>query len=182
LGWDNNSICIYELSEILQDVGIQAISIHGRTRSQLYTGEADWTEIGRVKDNPRIKIPVFGNGDIKTAEKVLDVKNKYGVDGVLIGRASIGNPWIFKDIKNFLKTGEHISNPSIKERVEVCQTHLLSVIKYKGEGKAIGEMRKHYSNYFREIPHFKPLRISLLQAKNLEEVLNILGEIKISRN
>jgi nifR3 family TIM-barrel protein len=177
LGWDSNSICIYEVAEMLQDVGIQAISIHGRTRSQLYTGEADWTEIGRVKNNPRMKIPVFGNGDIKTGEQVVEMRNRYGVDGVLIGRASIGNPWIFKDIKHFLQSGQHLPYPSIAEKVDVCRNHLLELIEYKGEFKAISEMRKHYSNYFHSIPNFKPMRISLLQARTLDEVLQKLDEV-----
>jgi len=178
LGWDQQSKIIADIAEQLQDTGIVGLSIHGRTRCQLYTGEADWTLIGEVKNNPRIHIPIFGNGDVKTPEDALAMKNKYGVDGILIGRATIGHPWIFREIKHFFETGEHLPPPTIEERVDVCREHLLACIEWKGEGKAIGEMRKHYSTYFRAIPHFKPLRIELLQAKDLDHILELFEKIR----
>jgi len=178
LGWDQQSKVIADIAEQLQDTGIVGLSIHGRTRCQLYTGDADWTLIGEVKNNPRIRIPIFGNGDIKTPEDALSAKNKYGVDGILIGRATIGHPWIFREIKHFFETGEHLPPPTIEERVDVCREHLLACIEWKGEGKAIGEMRKHYSTYFRAIPHFKPLRIELLQAKELDKILELFEKIR----
>ena len=178
LGWDQQSKVIVEVAERLQDTGIAALSIHGRTRCQLYTGEADWTLIGDVKNNPKMHIPIFGNGDVKTPEIALEMKNKYGVDGILIGRATIGNPWIFREIKHFFNTGEHLPSPTIDERVDICREHLLACIEWKGEGKAIGEMRKHYSTYFRAIPHFKPLRIELLQAKELDHILELFEKIR----
>jgi len=178
LGWDQQSKVIADIAEQLQDTGIVGLSIHGRTRCQLYTGDADWTLIGEVKNNPRIHIPIFGNGDIKTPEDALNAKNKYGVDGILIGRATIGHPWIFREIKHFFETGEHLPPPTIEERVDVCREHLLACIEWKGEGKAIGEMRKHYSTYFRAIPHFKPLRIELLQAKELDKILELFEKIR----
>ena len=162
LGWDDNTKYIVEVAEKLQDVGIQAISIHGRTRKQMYKGDADWTLIGKVKNNPRMHIPVFGNGDVDTPEKVLEVKQKYGVDGVMLGRASIGYPWIFNEIKHFLKTGKHLKKPTIKDRVNVCTQHLEHSIEWKGEVLGIAEMKRHYSNYFKGIPHFKDYRLSLI--------------------
>ena len=177
LGWDQQSKVIVDVAERLQDTGIAGLSIHGRTRCQLYTGEADWTLIGEVKNNPRMQIPIFGNGDIKTPERALEVKEKYGVDGILIGRATIGNPWIFGEIKHFFQTGEHLPPPTIAERVNICREHLLACIEWKGERKAIGEMRKHYSTYFKAIPHFKPLRIELLQATDLDHILEVFLRI-----
>src|SRR6188474_2275115 len=149
LGWDDNSKNIEEVAERLQDVGIKAISIHGRTRAQLYKGEADWTLIGKVKENPRIHIPVFGNGDIDSPEKAVEYKNRYGVDGIMIGRASIGHPWVFNEIKHFMKTGEHLAPPTLKDRVAVAKEHLEMSVKWKGIGLGIVEMRRHYSNYFK---------------------------------
>ena len=159
LGWDENSKYIVEVAERLQDVGIQAISIHGRTRKQMYKGDADWTLIGDVKNNPRMNIPVFGNGDVDSPEKTKELKEKFGVDGVMIGRASIGYPWIFNEIKYFLKTGEHLSKPTIEDRVNVCKRHLLHSIKWKGEILGVAEMKRHYTNYFRGITNFKKYRI-----------------------
>lgn len=162
LGWDEDTKYIVEVAERLQDVGIEAISIHGRTRKQMYKGEADWTLIGAVKDNPRMRIPVFGNGDIDTPEKAIEYKQRYGVDGVMIGRASIGNPWIFREMKHFIRTGEHLAPPTIAERVEAARRHLEMSIAWKGEKLGVVEMRRHYANYFRGIPHFKEHRMSLV--------------------
>jgi tRNA-dihydrouridine synthase B len=177
LGWDEKSMNIMEVAERLQDVGIQALSIHGRTRSQMYKGSADWTLIGEVKNNPRIKIPIFGNGDVETPERVKEVREKYGVDGVMIGRASIGYPWIFNEIKHFLKTGEHLSTPTIAQRVEVCKTHLLKSVEWKGEKLGIVEMRRHYTNYFRGLPNFKDIRMILVTSDNLALLLETIDSV-----
>jgi nifR3 family TIM-barrel protein len=177
LGWDDKSINIMEVAERLQDVGVQALSIHGRTRAQMYKGSADWTMIGAVKNNPRIKIPIFGNGDIETPEQVLDMKNKFGVDGVMIGRASIGYPWIFNEIKHFFKTGTHLAPPTIADRVEVCQTHLLKSVEWKGEKLGIVEMRRHYTNYFRGLDHFKETRMILVTSDSLPQLLDTIAGI-----
>jgi len=173
LGWDDNTKYIVEVAERLQDVGIQAISIHGRTRKQMYKGSADWTLIGEVKNNPRIHIPVFGNGDVTTPERVREVKEKYNVDGVMIGRASIGYPWIFNEMKHHLKTGEHLSPPSIKDRVNACRTHLDKSVEWKGERLGILEMRRHYSSYFRGLTNIKETRLKLV----MEDSLAVLQEI-----
>ncbi len=178
LGWDENSKYIVEVAERLQDVGIKAISIHGRTRKQMYKGEADWTLIGEVKNNPRMHIPVFGNGDINSGEKALEMKKKYGIDGVMIGRAAIGYPWIFNEIKSYLKNKEIISKPTIEDRVRVCKRHLKHSIAWKGERLGIFEIRKHYTNYFRGIPHFKDHRIKLVSSENPSEIIEILESIK----
>ena len=162
LGWDDNSKYIVEVAERLQDVGIQAISIHGRTRAQMYKGEADWTLIREVRQNPRMKIPVFGNGDVDTPEKALAYRNEYGVDGIMIGRGSIGNPWIFNEIKHFFATGEHLAPPSVADRVEAARAHLLHSLEWKGERLGVVEMRRHYANYFRGLPHFKEHRLALV--------------------
>jgi len=146
LGWDDNSRNIEEVAERLQDVGIKAISIHGRTRAQLYKGEADWTLIAKVKENPRIHIPVFGNGDIDSPEKALEYKNRYGVDGIMIGRAAIGYPWIFNEIKHFFKTGEHLPAPTIQQRIEVIRKHLYRSVQWKNPVVGVNEMRRHYAN------------------------------------
>jgi nifR3 family TIM-barrel protein len=175
LGWDENSKYIVDAAERLQDVGIKAISIHGRTRAQMYKGEADWSLISDVKNNPRMHIPVFGNGDINSPEKALKYKNTFGVDGIMIGRASIGNPWFFNQIKHFLKTGTHLEMPSIEERVKVVKEHLDFSISWKGDRLGRVEMRRHYANYFKGIPNFKPIRTQLvtLESKDeLDEVLN----------
>lgn len=177
LGWDDNTKNIEEVAERLQDIGIKALSIHGRTRAQLYKGPADWTLIGRVKENPRIHIPIFGNGDVDSPEAALEMKNTYGVDGVMIGRASIGYPWIFNEIKHFMRTGEHLSLPTIADRVNVCKTHLDASIEWKGPVLGIIEMRRHYTNYFKGIPHFKDFRMKLVTLKTYEEVSAVLDDI-----
>lgn len=179
LGWDEKSINIMEVAERLQDVGVQALTIHGRTRAQLYKGFADWEKIGEVKNNPRIKIPIFGNGDMDTPEKVLEMKNKYGVDGIMIGRASIGYPWVFNEIKHFIKTGEHLAPPSLEERVKVCRTHLKKSIEWKGEHVGIVEMRRHYANYFKGLPNFKDTRTKLVTTDSIAEIHAILDEVKL---
>ncbi len=177
LGWDEHSKQIVEVAERLQDVGIAAITIHGRTRVQMYKGEADWTLIGEVKNNARMHIPVFGNGDVNSPEKALEMKNKFGVDGIMIGRASIGYPWIFKEIKHFLQTGKHLPPPKLFERVEAAKKHLLDSVKWKGEKQGVLEMRKHYGNYFRGIPDFKNHRIKLVSFNSVNELLSTLEEI-----
>jgi nifR3 family TIM-barrel protein len=177
LGWDEKSINILEVAERLQDIGVQALSIHGRTRAQMYKGNADWTMIGEVKNNQRIKIPIFGNGDVTTPEQALDMKNRYGVDGVMIGRASIGYPWIFNEIKHFLKTGAHLAKPTLAQRVEVCKTHLLKSVQWKGEKLGIVEMRRHYTNYFRGLDHFKETRMILVTSNSLQEILDTIDGI-----
>ena len=178
LGWDDQSKHIVEVAERLQDVGIEAISIHGRTRKQMYKGEADWSLIGEVKNNPRMHIPVFGNGDINSPEKAVEYKNRYSVDGVMIGRASIGYPWFFNEIKHFIKTGEHLPKPSLKERVEITRRHLEMSIKWKGEKLGVIEMKRHYANYFKGIPHFKPYRTKLVTSFDLQEIYTTLSEIE----
>jgi tRNA-dihydrouridine synthase B len=178
LGWDDDTKYIEELAERLQDVGIEALSIHGRTRKQMYKGEADWSLISKVKENPRITIPIFGNGDITTPEKAVEYKKKYGVDGIMIGRASIGNPWIFNEIKHFVKTGEHLAKPTMSDRADIALEHLMMSIKWKGEILAINEMKRHYSNYFKGTPDFKDYRIKLVTSYDLNEVIDTLNEIK----
>ncbi len=177
LGWDDKSKNIMEVAERLQDVGIKALSIHGRTRMQMYKGDADWTLIGEVKNNSRINIPIFGNGDVDTPEKAVEMKNRYGVDGVMIGRASIGYPWIFNEIKHFMKTGNHLPPPTLEDRVNVCRTHLLKSMEWKGEHLGIIEMRAHYSNYFKGIPNFKEYRMKLVTLLEKEPLLDVLNEI-----
>jgi nifR3 family TIM-barrel protein len=178
LGWDEGSINIMEVAERLQDVGIQALAIHGRTRAQLYKGEADWTMIEKVKNNPRIHIPIFGNGDINSPEKALDYKNKYGVDGIMIGRAAIGYPWVFNEIKHFMATGEHLAPPTVADRVEAVKEHLAKSLQWKGPVEGIFEMRPHYANYFRGISHFKEWRMKLVTLMLGEEVFEVLEQIK----
>lgn len=177
LGWDDNMINIMEVAEKLQDVGIKALTIHGRTRSQMYKGSARWEHIAEVKNNPRIKIPIFGNGDIDSPEKALEYRNKYGIDGIMIGRASIGYPWIFNEIKHFFKTGEHLPAPTLQNRVEVCKTHLLKSVEWKGERLGMLEMRPHYTNYFKGIPHFKDTRMILVTCDSLSQVLDTLDAV-----
>lgn len=177
LGWDEKTKNILEVGERMQDIGVAAISIHGRTRMQMYKGSADWTLIGELKNNPRIKIPVFGNGDIDSPEKVLEMKNKYGVDGVMIGRATIGNPWFFNEVKHFLKTGAHLASPTLSQRVEVCKTHLLKSIDWKGEKLGIIEMRRHYTNYFKGMNNFKSTRLKLVTSDSLNEIIETLDLI-----
>ena len=180
LGWDEKSKNIMEVAERLQDVGIKALSIHGRTRAQMYKGEADWTLIAAVKNNPRIHIPIFGNGDIDSPEKALEYKNRYGVDGVMIGRAAIGYPWIFREIKHFMKTGEHLPLPTFEERLQTCRVHFDKSVEWKGEKVGVFEMRRHYAQYFRGLPDFKPWRTQLVNAGTPEEVHSILNQIKDS--
>lgn len=178
LGWDEATKNIEEVAERLQDIGIQALSIHGRTRAQLYKGEADWTLIGKIKNNPRIKIPIFGNGDIDSPQKAFDYKNRYGIDGIMIGRAAIGYPWIFNEIKHFLKTGLYLELPSMEQRVSAAKRHLEFSVKWKGPVLGILEMRRHYTNYFRGLPHFKEYRMKLVQSMALEEILETLHIIE----
>lgn len=178
LGWDDNSKYVVDVAERLQDVGIEAISIHGRTRKQMYKGQADWSLIADVKNNSRMKIPVFGNGDIDSPEKAVEYKNKYGVDGIMIGRASIGYPWIFNEIKHFAKTGEYLAPPSVSDRVDAAIRHLEMSVKWKGETLGIAEMKRHYTNYFKGISHFKEHRTQLVTSFNLEEIMEKLNWIK----
>ena len=173
LGWEENDKPIVEAAEMLQDVGISAITIHGRTRAQMYGGKADWTLIGKVKNNPRMTIPVIGNGDIDSAEKAVEFRQCYGVDAIMVGRAAIGNPWIFKQIKDYLQ-GKPPVLPDYDERVRVCMRHLKLEMEWKGERSGILEMRKHYANYFKGIPHFKEKKIRLMSAMSYEECQNIL--------
>lgn len=177
LGWDDTSINIDEVAERLQDVGVQALSIHGRTRAQLYKGEADWTHIARVKENPRITMPIFGNGDVDSPEKALEYRNKYGVDGIMIGRAAIGYPWIFNEIKHFFATGEKLPLPTIDDRVTAAKNHLTWSTEWKGEKLGIVEMRRHYTNYFKGIPHFKEYRQQLVTNDNLNELYDVFDAI-----
>ncbi len=170
LGWDFDSINIIEVAERLQDIGVQALSIHGRTRSQLYKGEADWSWIAKVKDHPRIKIPIFGNGDIDSPQKALEYKNKYGVDGIMIGRAAIGYPWFFREVKHFFATGEVLPPPTVEERIEVIRQHLRASVAWKGPRIGIFEMRRHYANYLKGIINIKPLRSKLVMLNTMEEI------------
>ena len=178
LGWDEKTEYIEEIAERLQDVGIKALSIHGRTRKQMYKGQADWTRIGRIKENPRIHIPIFGNGDINSPEKAVEYKNRYGVDGIMIGRASIGYPWIFREIKHYMATGELLPPPTVKERVAAAKQHLLHSIEWKGQTLGMLEMRRHYTNYFRGFPHIKPYRTQLVTNPNPEEIMEVLEMIE----
>lgn len=177
LGWDEGSKNIEEVAERLQDVGICALSIHGRTRTQMYKGDADWTLIGRVKNNPRIDIPIFGNGDVLTPQQALEMKNKYGVDGVMIGRAAIGYPWIFREIKHFLSTGEILPGPVLEERVRVCKCHLKKSIAWKGEVLGVLEMRRHYTNYLKGLPNIKEFRLKLVSCNTGAEVEETMDDI-----
>lgn len=177
LGWDHSTIKINEVAKRLQDVGIEALTIHGRTRKQMYKGEADWTYIAEVKNNPEIHIPIFGNGDIDSPEKALEYKNKFGVDGIMIGRASIGYPWIFNEIKHYLKTGLKLDTPTLDERVKVAIQHVDFSVEWKGERLGLLEMRRHYTNYFRGIPNFKPVRTTLVESESYLEVKETLQQI-----
>lgn len=178
LGWDDSTKNVMEVAERLQDIGIQALTIHGRTRVQMYKGDADWTLIGKIKENQRITIPIFGNGDIDTPEKALEYKNRYGVDGVMIGRAAIGYPWIFNEIKHFVKTGMHLEHPDIQQRVAVARQHLDFSLRWKGPVLGLIEMRRHYTNYFKHIPDFKPYRMKLVTSDSADEVLETLSQIE----
>jgi tRNA-dihydrouridine synthase B len=177
LGWDDNTKNVYEVAERLQDVGIKALTIHGRTRAQMYKGVADWTLISEIKKNPRIQIPIFGNGDIDSPEKAANWRLEYGVDGMMIGRAAIGYPWIFREIKHFFETGQHMDKPTIAERVEVCRTHLEKSIEWKGPKTGIFEMRRHYSNYFKGLENFKETRMKLVSSENINEIYELLETI-----
>lgn len=177
LGWDDKTIFIEEVAERLQDVGIKALSIHGRTRKQMYKGEANWEKIGKIKENPRIHIPIFGNGDINSGPKALEYKNRYGVDGIMIGRASIGNPWIFREIKAYLEEGKTIPGPTLEERVEAVKQHLSKSLEWKGEKLGVLEMRRHYTNYFRGYRGIKQYRSRLVTTAEPKEIYGILDEI-----
>ncbi|MBK9194798.1 MAG: tRNA dihydrouridine synthase DusB [Flavobacteriales bacterium] len=178
LGWDDRTKNIMDVAERLQDVGIQALSIHGRTRAQLYKGPADWTLIGAVKNNPRMHIPIFGNGDIDSPEKAKEYRERYGVDGLMIGRASIGHPWIFNEIKHFFNTGEHLAPPTLNDRVDAALEHLQRSIAWKGNYEGIVEMRRHYSNYFKGLPDFKPMRLKLCTTNDAETLYALLDEVR----
>lgn len=177
LGWDESTIKIQEVAHRLQDVGIKALTIHGRTRKQMYKGEADWSFIADVKNDPGIHIPIFGNGDIDSPQKALEYKNRYGVDGIMIGRAAIGYPWIFNEIKHFMETGQELAQPSLEERVKVAVEHLDFSMDWKNERQGLYEMRRHYTNYFRGIPNFKPVRTTLVESESYQEVKKTLLEI-----
>ncbi|MEZ7873458.1 MAG: tRNA dihydrouridine synthase DusB [Bacteroidales bacterium] len=178
LGWDENSKIIVELAEQLQETGIEALTIHGRTRAQLYKGEADWTLIGEIKRNPRMRIPIIGNGDITTDIQAKEAFERYGVDGVMIGRATYGRPWIFREIKHFLQTGEHMPPLTVEEKVDLAKRHLLKSVEVKGERVGVLEMRRHLSAYFKSLPDFKPIRMKLVTEDSHIELLNILDQIK----
>ena len=178
LGWDENSIKIVEVAERLQDVGAKAISIHGRTRAQMYKGKADWTPIREVKNNQRMFIPVFGNGDVNSPERARVMRDEYGLDGAMIGRASIGNPWFFKEVKQYLKNGETLDPPTIDERIITAKRHLEMSVKWKGERLGLLETRRHYSNYFKGIPDFKPYRTRLVTSDTLEEIMEVFRELE----
>jgi nifR3 family TIM-barrel protein len=177
LGWDENTKNIEEVAERLQDVGIKALAIHGRTRSQMYKGEADWSLIAKVKNNPRIQIPIFGNGDVDSPQKAVEYKNKYGVDGIMIGRAAIGYPWIFREIHHYMATGQLLPAPTVEERVAVSKNHLLKSVEWKGPVVGINEMRRHYSNYLKGLPGIKDYRLKLVTLKEVSEVIAVLDEI-----
>ena len=177
LGWDDSTKNIIDVAERLQDIGIQALTVHGRTRKQMYKGPADWTLIGELKNNPRIHIPIFGNGDVDSPERALEMRDRYGVDGVMIGRASIGYPWIFNEIQHFFKTGEKLSLPTIDQRVDVCRTHFNKSLEWKGPRVGIFEMRRHYSNYFKGLDHFKDYRTRLVTLENIDEIHGVLDEV-----
>lgn len=177
LGWDHDSIRIVEVAERLQDVGCKAISIHGRTRAQMYKGEADWAPIAEVKNNQRMHIPVFGNGDITSPEKALEMRDSYGLDGAMIGRAAIGYPWFFNEVKHFFETGEHLQKPSIAARAEMARRHLEMAIDWKGERLGVVETRRHYTNYFKGIPHFKDFRLKMVTQDDPAAVFQLFKEI-----
>jgi tRNA-dihydrouridine synthase B len=177
LGWDDSTKNIQEVAERLQDVGIKALTVHGRTRVQMYKGDADWTLIGKIKENSRINIPIFGNGDIDSPEKALEYRNRFGVDGIMIGRASIGYPWIFNEIKHFMRTGQHLAPPTTAERVRACRKHLDFSIRWKGDRTGIVEMRRHYASYFKGLNNFKPFRMRLVETMSYQEINDILEEV-----
>lgn len=178
LGWDDESKHIVEVAERLQDIGIEALSIHARTRSQMYKGEADWTLVGEVKNNPRMKIPIFGNGDIDSPQKAKEYRDRYGVDGIMIGRASIGYPWIFREIKHYFKTGEVMAPPTLAERVDAARRHLRHSINWKGEKLGVLEMRRHYTNYFKSLEGIKHFRAQLVSEMEPDILFSILDQIE----
>jgi nifR3 family TIM-barrel protein len=178
LGWDDQSKNIEEVAERLQDVGIKALTIHGRTRAQLYKGEADWTLIARVKENPRIHIPIFGNGDIDSPEKAKAYRDRYGIDGIMIGRAAIGYPWIFNEIKHYLRTGDHLPPPTIEQRIAAIRDHLLRSVEWKGPVVGILEMRRHYTNYLKGFPYIKEFRNQLVQKSSVAEIEEVLAQVQ----
>ncbi|MFV0249087.1 MAG: tRNA dihydrouridine synthase DusB [Tenacibaculum sp.] len=180
LGWDKDTIKIVEVAERLQDVGCKAISIHGRTRVQMYKGKADWKPIAEVKNNPRMHIPIFGNGDVSSVEKAVEMRNIYGLDGCMIGRASIGYPWFFKELKHFFKTGKHLKPPTIAERVGVAKRHLEMAINWKGEHLGIVETRRHYTNYFKGIPHFKKYRLKMITSDQPKELFDTFKQVELA--
>lgn len=177
LGWDHNSIRIVEVAERLQDVGCKAIAIHGRTRAQMYKGNADWKPIAAVKNNPRMHIPVFGNGDVDSPEKAMEMRDDYGLDGAMIGRASIGYPWFFKEVKHFFNTGEKLAPPTMEERVSAARRHLEMAIDWKGEKLGVFETRRHYTNYFKGIPHFKEYRTKMVTSDQASDVFATFDEV-----
>ncbi len=177
LGWDHDSIKIVEVAERLQDVGIKAIAIHGRTRAQMYKGNADWKPIAEVKNNPRMHIPVFGNGDVNSPEKAVEMRDDYGLDGAMIGRASIGNPWFFKQVKHYFKTGEQLAPITLQERVQAACRHLQMSIDWKGEKLGVFETRRHYTNYFKGIPNFKEYRMKMVTSDHSEDVFATFDEV-----
>lgn len=177
LGWDDNTKNVVEAAERLQDIGIRALTVHGRTRVQMYKGSADWSLIAKIKENPRMQIPIFGNGDIDSPQKALEYRNRYGVDGIMIGRAAIGYPWIFQEIKEYMRTGSRPAAPSIAERISAARKHLEFSVRWKGDRTGIFEMRRHYTNYFKAIPDFKPFRTRLVETDSLAEVQAILDEV-----
>ena len=178
LGWDDTTKNVYEVAERLQDLGIKALTIHGRTRAQMYKGQADWNLIREIKRNPRIQIPVFGNGDVDSVEKAANWRLEYEVDGIMIGRAAIGYPWIFREIKHFFTTGEKLAGPTLAERIAVCRTHLEKSIEWKGEKTGIFEMRRHYANYFKGLPDFKEYRMRLVSLENVDDISSVLSEVE----
>lgn len=177
LGWDDNTKNVYEVAERLQDVGIKALTIHGRTRAQMYKGSADWSLIKAIKRNPRIKIPIFGNGDVDSPEKAANWRLEYEVDGIMIGRAAIGYPWIFREVKHFFETGKHLAGPTLQERIDTCRTHLHKSLEWKGPKTGIFEMRRHYANYFKGIPNFKDYRMLLVSLDTLDQIEDVLNDI-----
>lgn len=177
LGWDNDSIKIVEVAERLQDAGAKAISIHGRTRAQMYKGEADWKPIEAVKNNPRMHIPIFGNGDVDSPERAMEMRDRYGLDGAMIGRASIGNPWFFNQVKHYFEKGTHAQPPTLKDRVTVAKRHLEMSIAWKGPILGVLETRRHYTNYFKGIPNFKHYRTAMVTANDPNEVYNTLDRV-----
>ena len=177
LGWDHDSIKIVEVAERLQDVGIKSIAIHGRTRAQMYKGEADWRPIADVKNNQRMHIPVFGNGDVNSPEKAILMRDEYGLDGAMIGRASIGYPWFFREVKHYFETGTHMAKPTMEERIDAARRHLKMSVDWKGERLGVFETRRHYANYFRGIPHFKEYRQRLVTTDDSVGVFQVLDEV-----